>query len=208
MQMKQGKSQRQIYARAKDIRDPNTQLPQRLLVDTNAWLCTQYSPFSLPGGRPEAKEYTDFIARCLKEGCQLIRSAFSLPEMIHVIEDSELEVHNQRYGKNLRAKQARYETGFRRKTVAEVLAAWDGVKACSEPSPGLTVTNETVLDIVGRFGQYKLDGYDLFILQEARHTQTLAILTHDFDYLSVPDLCVYTSNAQGLAQAKACGRLS
>lgn len=200
--------QRRVYARAKDIRDPKVTLPERLLVDTNAWLCTQYSPFSLPGGRPEAQDYSDFMARCLSEGCTLIRSAFTLPEMIHVIEDAELTRYNRAQQKNLDRKDARYETNFRRKAVAEVLAAWNGVQSWSSPSPGLSVTNNTVLDIVAKFGQYKLDGYDLFLLQEARHTNTLAVLTHDFDYLSVPDLCVYTSNDRGINAAKVCGKLS
>ena len=182
-------------------------LPENILVDTNAWLSTQYSQFSLPGARHESANYADFLARCLNENCGLVRSAFSLPEIAHVIEAEELRVYNKRFRLDLDVKTARYETNFRRKVVAEVLTTWEAVSTYSSPSEGLYVTNETVLDIKSRFGQYKLDGYDLFFLQEARETRIPSILTHDFDFLSVPDLRIYTGNPVAVEAAKKCGRL-
>jgi len=198
---------RPVLAQAFDIRDTNTTLPNDILVDTNAWLSTQYSLFSLPGSRRGSSDYADFFARCFSENCGLIRSAFSLPEIAHVIEVEELRVYNKRHGSALDVKAARYETSFRRKVVAEVLATWAAVSTYSKPSGGIHVTDATVLDIKNRFGQYKLDGYDLFFLQEARETQVRSILTHDFDFLSVPDLRVYTGNSAAVDAARKCGRL-
>lgn len=202
-----GKAPRQVKARAYDIRDSAIALPPRILVDTNAWLCTQYARYSLPGVRAEASLYSDFIARCLNEGCILVRSAFTLPEMSHVIEKEEVDFSNGRSGRNLSVKDSRYETTIRRKVLSEIVTAWRGVESCSAPSPGLAINQGTLAEFLSDIGQYKLDGYDLFLLQEARATQTLAVLTHDRDYLSVPDLCVFTAHAEGINAATHFGRL-
>lgn len=207
MSLKTGNTPRQVRARAYDIRDSNITLPSRILVDTNAWLCTQYPRYSLPGVRAESPWYSDFIARCLNEGCVLVRSAFTLPELSHVIEKEEVDYSNNQSGKNINTKDSRYETAIRRKVISEIVTAWRGVESCSEPSPGLNIDQAALATFLGDLGQYKLDGYDLFLLQEARATGTLAVLTHDRDYLSVPDLRVFTAHAEGIKSATHFGRL-
>lgn len=201
---RQRMADRTVHALAFDIANPKTPLPEKLLVDTNIWLFTQYAGF---GERPEANLYADFFKRCFDEECKLVRSAFSLPEIAHVIEGEELKLFNQKQRTNFDRKDARYITLFRRPTTTQVLTTWGAVDKYSEPSPGIQVSDETVKDIKSRFGQYKLDGYDLFLLQEARESGLTSILTHDFDYMSVPDLRIYTGHKDALAAAEKCGKL-
>ncbi|MGO4520379.1 hypothetical protein AB4076_07120 [Dyella sp. 2RAF44] len=198
---------RPVRARVYDIRDANITLPPEVLVDTNAWLCTQYSRFSLPSVRPETPDYSDFIARCLNENCVLRRSSFTLPEMSHIIEKEEVGFSNANSGRRISVKDSRYDIRLRRKVLVEIVTTWRGVESASQASPGLNITAGTPTVMLRDIGQYKLDGYDLFLLQEARATGTLAVLTHDFDYLSVPDLCVFTANAAGIDAARQAGRL-
>ncbi|MGO4503258.1 MULTISPECIES: hypothetical protein [unclassified Dyella] len=127
--------------------------------------------------------------------------------MSHIIEKEEVGFSNANSGRRISVKDSRYDIRLRRKVLVEIVTTWRGVESASQASPGLNITAGTPTVMLRDIGQYKLDGYDLFLLQEARATGTLAVLTHDFDYLSVPDLCVFTANAAGIDAARQAGRL-
>lgn len=196
---------RKVHAVTFDIRTM-VNPPTRLLVDTNVWLYWAYGPFSLGDQADSAAPYADFVARCLEQGCRLLRSPFTVPEIAHVIEKNEAKASSER-GNTQRAKQMRWEPNLRRKVIAEVLTAWEQISAASEWSGGLTVNGKTGDEMLMDFRNLKVDGYDLLLVQEALQDGNLGILTHDFDFLSVPKLTVYTANSAGIEAAKNSQRL-
>lgn len=197
---------RNVNAITFDITDSATTLPPRMLVDTNVWLLSQYSPFSLGNRQAAAALYTDFLGRCLDEGCELVRSPFTLPEVTHVIEKAESDAAKQR-GNTMGLKQLRWEPNHRRKVIAEIVTTWQQVQGMSVWSPGLTVDGDVGDQMLADFRNRKIDGYDLLIVQEAMQGEGLPILTDDFDYLSVPMLRVYTANELAVSAARTGGKL-
>lgn len=197
---------RKVDATTYDIHDSATVLPPRLLVDTNVWLLWHYSPASLGHRQAHAVVYNDFLARCLDEGCQLIRSPFTLPEITHVIEKAECDAADER-GERRTMKQRRWEPNHRLKVIAEVKTTWDQVVNISEWSPGITVNGAAGDQMFVDWRNFKIDGYDLLLIQEALEGEGLPILTDDFDYLSVPRLTVFTGNPSAVNAARAVGKL-
>jgi predicted nucleic acid-binding protein len=200
----QGASTRVVHAATYDIRKDVTP-PQRLLVDTNVWLYLAYGPFSLGDQAALAAPYVDFVAKCIEHGCQLLRSPLSVPEIAHVIERNEAKASSA-HGNN-QGKQMRWIPNSRRKVIAEVLNTWKQITATSEWSEGLKVDGAAGDEALLNFRNLKVDGYDLFLVQEALTSGNLAVLTNDFDFLSVPTLTVYTANDAGVEAARRSNRL-
>jgi hypothetical protein len=199
-------STRKVNAIAIDVSNIQVKVPDKLLVDTNVWLLSSYSPFSLGKRQDAASIYADFLDRCIAEGCQLLRTPFTLPELTHVIEREEASAARER-GNNKNVKQMRWEPNHRRKVIAEVLSAWQQVAEMSTWTSGIMVDARAADQMLIDFRNLKIDGYDLLIVQEALANGSIPILTDDFDFLSVPKLTVYTANHTAITAAENAGRL-
>ncbi|WP_449426845.1 hypothetical protein [Rhodanobacter umsongensis] len=196
-----------VKALVYDIRDLACPLPSKIFIDTNAWLLWGYAPFSLPGtGHQRATHYTDYMANLVGAQKSLYRSAFCLPEIAHVVEDDQLSTYNQGKPKQTGRKEARGILNLRRKVATSVVATWRTVEQVSLPSIGIMVDDGLAQSALARFGQQKLDGYDLFIVEEVL-LSGFPILTDDADYISVTGLCVFTANDRAIQEAGAAARL-
>jgi hypothetical protein len=198
-----------VMALVYDIRNVSCTLPAQLFVDTNAWLDMHYPPFSFPqAGRRSAIPHNDFIGRCLAANVSVLRSAFCLPEMAHVIEKDVVDEYCTRTGQRVSRKQSRTMINLRRKVVASFIAAWRGVEQTSTASEGLLADDALAVSALARYGKERLDGYDLFLVEEVMKCGEKAILTDDPDYLSVGGgLKMFTANASAIAAASDAGRL-
>lgn len=85
--------------------------------------------------------------------------------------------------------------------MAEVETAWSQVEAISSII-SLTLDSTALSKARSAFCTYPLDGYDLFFVDQMASAGVSAIITDDVDFIYVPNIDVYTCNADSIGRAR------
>jgi hypothetical protein len=200
-----------IQADIIDLRHDTPQRTDRFFVDTNVWLWQTYTN-AIATSRNASKKiqaYTPYLRKARTQKATLLYSGLILAELAHVIEKTELTIHNQRTGSHLEPKAYRHSHPTERaKVIAEVQSSWQQVEAIATPLD-LTVNRATTRAALGRFQTQPLDGYDLLLLEAIRQSKTtpIQVITDDMDYAVVPGIQVFTNNGLVIQQAQQQNKL-
>jgi predicted nucleic acid-binding protein len=198
-----------------DVIDISNDVPQKediFMVDTNVWFWQTYSNAELSGRDAPARvsEYSAYLSSALSNEATLTYSGVILAELTHIIEKTEYEIYLKSNGlkpKDLRSKEYRHNLPNERlKVVSEVQFSWSQVKEIAVPLD-LSIDEETTHAALTRFQTQAVDGYDLLILEAASRESLTKFITHDSDYVTVPDIQVFTSNQNAIESARIQGRL-
>jgi predicted nucleic acid-binding protein len=207
-----------------EVVDITIDLPQPndvFMVDTNAWYWIAYSRFSQasvsPNNRPKAYQtryYPAFIKQAISVKSLLHYCGLTLPELSHNIERIEKHIFcnsltdsnlQEDINKNPKVYRHNYPAE-RAKVAAEVEASWGTVTAIGKLAI-VGIDENTIDDALARFVTQCLDGYDLFLLAAMRANGIDKIITDDCDFVTVPDIVVFTANRNAIDAARNQGKL-
>lgn len=192
-----------------DLRRDSPKSDDVFLVDTNVWYWLTYTRASQANNPPKTyqiSDYPSYIAKALSAKSNIRNCGLSFAELAHRIEITEREIYIRANG-NVGSKEYRHSyTSERGRVVAEVQTAWGQVKT-------MTATveiqiNDIITDAaLRRFSAQPLDGYDLFILEAIANAGIINVITDDGDYVTVPDIQVFTANKNVIETARTQGKL-
>jgi len=192
-----------------DIAHDKPLASDRIFVDTNVWFWLTYSRASLGKTPPRGYQLTRYNAytnAVLVAGGTLLHSGLNLAELVHLIEKTEHEIYEKLHVPLL-LKEYRHNYPSEHQTVrAELTAVWMSVQGLSN-SLDCSIDDTTTAAAFASFGNVKVDGYDLFMLETMRRNGVTNIITDDGDFVTVPGICVFTSNRGVIAAAQAQGKL-
>jgi predicted nucleic acid-binding protein len=201
-----------IAADVVDIGQDQPRPQDIFLVDTNIWLWQTYGP-SIPP-RPDVQQkigtYSRYFRSARGKGATLAYSWLLLFELAHVIESTERSIYEQQVGRTIRAKDYRHNYPRERQNVtAEVENVWKQIQSMAVPASDLMIDESLANTALARFKTQALDGYDLLIVESILQAGAgeIKILTDDMDYVTVPNIKVFTLNPLVLRQAKQQGKL-
>lgn len=196
------------YTVQADVIDITVDSPQQgdiFFVDTNVWYWLTYPPASLSARPYQINSYPSYVAATITADATLCCSGLSLAELAHRIEREELQL--SLYDSN-RGKEYRHNYPLERaKLVSEVQAAWSQIKSIYALQINVTLDEATVDAALTRFSTQCLDGYDLFILESMTKESVTKIITDDGDYVTVPEIQVFTANQGAIIAARNQGKL-
>jgi len=192
-----------------DIKTDTPNSKDFFLVDTNVWYWLTYTRASQATQRPSPYQlttYTTYIKKALSSKSKLFTCGLSLPELAHLIEKTEYEIHIRSH-QGINKKEYRYNyPSCRNGVVQEISAAWAQVAAMSEPLKVLI--NEPVTNCaLKRLKTEFTDGYDVFILEAIKQCKILQVITDDGDYSSVSGIKLFTAKPEILRVAQQQGKL-
>ncbi|MDF5718350.1 MAG: hypothetical protein PUP93_31910 [Rhizonema sp. NSF051] len=193
-----------------DVIDITVDSPKKgdiFLVDTNVWYWLTYPPASLSAQLYQSTSYPNYIESTVTVGATLCYSGLSLAELAHRIESEEhkLSPYGSTSDPNYRQRAKEYRHNYpseRAKVVFQVQAVWNQIESIYAAQIDLTLNKATVDATVTRFSTQCLDGYDLFILESMKQESLTKIITDDGDYVTVPDIQVFTANQRVIREAK------
>lgn len=198
-----------IQADVIDIRRDTPQPDDVFLVDTNVWYWTTYSRADLADARPktyQTNNYPSYIAKALASKSSLFRCSLSLAELAHLIEKTEREIYIRANGA-ISAKEYRHNnSSARANVVAEVESVWGQVKTIAQ-AIDFQIDDSVTDAALSRYSSQPLDGYDLFIIEAISSAGIVKVITDDGDYVTVPDIQVFTANQNVINAAQKQGRL-
>lgn len=178
----------------------------QLLVDTNVWIWYSYTPAAL-GASPSAQRginaYMAFMMKVRAARGTLLRCGLCLAELGATIERYERETFNRlEGGRVLDKKEFRHcLPESRKKVVSEIAAAWSSVCAAASVAE-VVISEKTTNAALECYSRAETDGIDAFLLEAVRGTREVQVLTDDIDFVTVPDVHVFTANAKALRLAR------
>jgi hypothetical protein len=190
-----------------------TDMPREdiFLVDTNIWLWYSYpnSTTDLRQSRlNDVNDYLSYLTRAASAGAILTYSGLILVELASVIERSEFKIFREE-NPGVTAKEYRHNFSAERVKVTNLVrSAWESVKSIAAPLD-LIVDDVTIEAALQRFQEQALDGYDLLHLEAIVQADAgqIKILTDDCDYCTIPNIQLFTSNANAIETADSQNRL-
>ncbi len=60
---------------------------------------------------------------------------------------------------------------------------------------------------MARLKTQRVDGYDLFLLEAMKANGLINLITDDGDFVTVPDITMFTANRNAITQATAQGKI-
>jgi predicted nucleic acid-binding protein len=197
---------RPAYSIQSNVIDISQDVPQRgdiFFVDTNIWYWLTYNPSAAP-----SNSYANYFSNALTNNATLCYSEILLPELAHIIERNECKIFNQRNRTTFEGKDFRRNHPNERRAIAtKVRTAWEQIKRDAQPLH-LTLYEALGDQAINRFATQMVDGYDLFILEIMEQEKIIKIITHDSDYVTVPNIQVFTTNTTVLNEAVSQGKLT
>ena len=188
-----------------DVIDIGLDVPQKediFFVDTNIWYWLTYSNASHTAQPYQLNEYPNYIANALTNTATLCYSELLLPELAHIIETTERDIFNVGRTPRLKGKEFRRLYPRNRISIAnEVKVVWEQVKGDAQPL-ALSLYEDIADRAISRFESQMVDGYDLFILEIMEKENITKVITDDSDYVTVPDIQVFTANQSVLNEAR------
>ena len=198
-----------IKADIVDIRFDKPRHLDSFFVDTNVWYWYDYIPASLNAANYQVKEYPEYIKKIKSVNAQMIRSNLILPELAHIIEDTEYKIFcksNHLDPKNFPKKEYRHNHPSERKNVVhDIEGVWETVKNITSPV-SMSIDDPAADTFVTDLKLHKMDGYDLFNLDLIRRLG-VNVLTDDGDFATVPGITVFTANYNVIDAARKCSQL-
>jgi predicted nucleic acid-binding protein len=200
----------EIQAQIVDIRVDSPRADDVFMVDTNVWYWHTYTNASISAASYQIESYPDYLSQAIVANSILTYTGLSLSELSHLIEKTEynLFVDSQNLDpKRFKPKEYRHNHPTeRKKVIKEIETAWSQVKSTSAPID--VVVNEVVTNLaLSRLQSQFLDGYDLFMLEAMKKEGIAQIITDDGDFVTVPDIIVFTANHYTIKAAKAQSKL-
>lgn len=193
-----------------DVIDITLDVPQKediFFVDTNIWYWLAYSNASHTAQPYQLNDYSDYISGALTNAATLCYSELLLPELAHIIETTERAIFNVGRTPNLKGKDFRRLHPRNRINIAnEVKVVWEQVKGDAQPL-ALSLYEAIADRAISRFARQMVDGYDLFILEIMENEGITKVITDDSDYVTVPNIQVFTANPTVLNEARSQGKL-
>ncbi|MFZ4556273.1 MAG: PIN domain-containing protein [Pseudanabaena sp.] len=193
-----------------DVIDIGLDVPQKediFFVDTNIWYWLTYSNASHTAQPYQLNDYPNYIASALTNTATLCYSELLLPELAHIIETTELKIFNVGRTPKLKGKEFRRLHPINRINIAnEVKVVWEQVKGNAQPL-ALSLYEDIADRAISRFERQMVDGYDLFILEIMENENITKVITDDSDYVTVPNIQVFTANQSVLNEAGSQGKL-
>jgi predicted nucleic acid-binding protein len=173
------------------------------LVDTNVWYWQTYTKASLSASPYQTNHYPSYLLAALNAGSTLVYCGLSLSELAHLIEGTERKIFNQ----NIKSKPYRHNyPNQRQKVVEEIQDAWEQVTSIAVCAD--IIVNESTTDkALQRLETQLLDGYDLLILEAMEKANISKVITDDGDYVTVPNITVFTANRNVINAAQGSGKL-
>ncbi|WNZ47521.1 PIN domain-containing protein [Leptolyngbya boryana CZ1] len=194
-----------IRAEVVDLRNDSPTPGDIFLVDTNIWYWITYPPASTSAQPYQIAHYPSYISSAVSVGSKLHYCGLTLAELTSLIERSEQRLSAY---STLKPKEYRHNyAAERRKVVREVQAAWGLVTASYSGQLDLVIDASTSNAAFNRFQTQLLDGYDLFLLETMQQQGITQIITDDGDYVTVPDIKVFSANQNVINAAASQGKL-
>lgn len=204
-----------IQADIIDIRNDSPRPGDIFWVDTNVWYWLTYAPASLPNTIVSAQPYQisyypPYIEAAAQAGARLCCSGLTLAELSSLIERSEAKLAgyvDQRGRANVKEYRHNAPSG-RSKVVSVVDGCWQQI---TPPNFGTLETfsldSTIITKALAQFRTSKVDGYDLFIIENMKQRGITKIITDDGDYSTVPGIKVFTANRNVVRTARRQNRL-
>ncbi|NER51336.1 MAG: PIN domain-containing protein [Symploca sp. SIO1A3] len=191
-----------VQAQVVEIRYDTPKQQDKFLVDTNVWLL-YYSLASTPGSSYQDYKYTPYIKEAIYAMSSLFYCGLSLAEIAHVVEQKEREI----FSPTLALKEYRHNYPPQRdKVVRKVKNIWNSVKRTGR-SADISINKDTTQAALTRLPTQLLDGYDLFIVEAMNKAGVDKIITNDMDFVTVPDILVFTANEKATNVARSQSKL-
>ena len=195
-----------------DIQQDNPRKEDIFLVDTNVWYWqtyTQASILSKPYNQYQTQQYPSYLNKALSANALLSYCGLSLMELVHNIERSERQVSIGQGAIPNNTKPKEYRHNYpqeRANVVSEIQLACSQVRSIAVE---VTVSVESLVvnSALNRLQTQLLDGYDLLILEAMKGANINSIITDDGDYVTVPDIKVFTANRNVIIAARNQGKL-
>ncbi|MCE0483825.1 MAG: hypothetical protein LV479_06275 [Methylacidiphilales bacterium] len=201
-----------------NVVDLANHLPQRnetYLVDTNVWFWTAYPRLNdavLDGSRYQIRAYPECLARIRKANAKPFWCGLTFSELAHQIEEVEYQIWNRTFDVSrgrVTMKEFRHNFASERANVVKTIdGAWISVTNVAEMlSSPVTIDLAATESARDELSRCALDGYDLFLLQTARRSGVLNIISDDGDLCVVPDITLFTCNRAVIDCANRQGKL-
>jgi predicted nucleic acid-binding protein len=199
-----------VQAQVVDIKSDKPKKEDKFLIDTNAlfWYSSTISHFSsFPDSfKPkhyQITKYPTYIHQAILAGSSLLYCGLSMAELAHLIEKTNKEL----FSSALPAKEYRHNYPAERAfVVSEIQDSWSEVEAIAE-SIEILVNRDTTKNVLAKFHNRFVDGYDSFIIEAMLNAGIDQIITDDGDYVTVPGIKVFTANYTTIQAAKSQGML-
>jgi predicted nucleic acid-binding protein len=192
-----------IQAEVIDIQSDLPKSDDIFLVDTNVWYWLTYTNASISAVPYQINSYSSYIAQAISNNSLLLYSGLSLSELAHNIEQTERQI----FSSTIKAKEYRHNYPTERaNVVAEIETAWNQVTSIAV-SADINIDEKITQNTLKRFSNQLLDGYDLMILEIMNKANIKQIITDDGDYVTVPNLQVFTANRNVITTARNQGKL-
>ncbi|MFG6105303.1 PIN domain-containing protein [Leptothoe sp. EHU-05/26/07-4] len=197
-----------IQADIIDIRNDSPRAGDIFWVDTNVWYWLTYTNASIAGtAQPyQINNYPPYIAAAVQAGAQLCCSGLTLAELSSRIERSESKLAGYDYRGGL--KEYRHNDSAGRSSVVTLVEnCWEQITDSFSRLENLSIDSATAAQALTQFGTSKVDGYDLFIIENMMQHGITKIITDDGDYSTVPGIEVFTANGNVVRTARRQRRL-
>ena len=177
------------------------------LVDTNVWYWQTYSKASLSAQPYQTNYYPSYLKTAYNNSSSLMYCGLSLSELAHQVEKTEREIFNRNIPRNITSKPYRHNYPEQRQNVVEEIKdAWEQVTSIAVCAD--IIVNESTTDkALQRLEKQLLDGYDLLILEAMETANITQVITDDGDYVTVPNITVFTANNRVIQAARNQGQL-
>lgn len=197
-----------IEADVVDIRSDSPFQNDEFFVDTNVWFWFAYSCASIVSPTRQIQTYPLYIKKILTKKAKIHRCELILSELAHIIESTEYDLFCERRGEDVNKKEFRHNHSLERESVVdEIENAWEMICNSSE-SFDLLVNEKKGDVIIKELRKYPLDCYDIIYLSEINKTMNKSqVITDDGDFVTVPDITVFTSNTTVIKAASDAGKL-
>lgn len=200
-----------VQAHVIDIRQDRPNSTDQFLVDTNVWYWYGYNNAHVKAKPYQIKKYPNYLLYVRQAKGKLHKSALSFSELVHLIENAELEIFQQRSPSNagVRLKDFRHHYPAERQNVLiEIANTWTQIEQLTEyVSLPAIIDHLKVTEALNKLPQSGLDIFDWVMVESARSAKITQIITDDADFGTLPDVQIFTANNTLLSEAQTQGRL-
>lgn len=196
-----------IRAQVVDLRADTPRADDRFVVDTNAWFWAVYDNAKQASKSYQATAYPTYIDKVLKAGGTLLKSDLNLYELTHVIERTERSIYETLTSRAIETKAYRRLNDQRTRVTDKLREAWSLVGAMAEDWLPAVGGEQAAAESLALLTTTLLDGYDVGYLVAMRQAGVTNIITDDGDFLTVPEITVFTANNGAINRARDAGRL-
>jgi predicted nucleic acid-binding protein len=181
-----------------DIRKEHPDKNGRYLFDTNVIIRIATEVMSgmmkAAGKRStfDVQPYENFLLAAKAKGASVFVSPLSLSEFAAHVERTHRYAYNARTGGDVQKNEYRAIASERSAIVAEIELGWSHVVGFAQIAD-LRISSGEVDSARRLLGISHVDAYDAFIVETMRQNQIYYAVSHDRDFIGVPNIIVYTA---------------